>query len=43
MFRIDVLCLKFLQKEVDVVVIIKKIKEKLHKANENGLNSLEKI
>ena len=39
-------CLKFLQKEVDIVVIIKKIKiikEKLHKTNENGWNSLEKI
>ena len=38
--------MKFLQTEVDIVVIIKKIKnikEKLHKANVNGLNSLVKI
>ena len=38
-------CLKFLQKEVDIVVIIKKIKnikEKLNKANENGSNKPSK-
>ena len=46
MFRIDLVFVKFLQKEVDIVVTIKKIKnikEKLHKANENGLNSLVEI
>ena len=44
--EIDSVCLKFLQKEVDVVVRIKNIqniREKLHKSNEYGLNSLVKI
>ena len=46
MFRIDLVFVKFPQQEVNVVVTIKKIKnikEKLYKANENGLNSLVKI
>ena len=37
---INSLCMKFQQKEIDQVVIIKKfesLKEKLHRANENGV------
>ena len=45
-FRINSVYLEFLQKEVDLVVIIKKFekfKEKLHSANVNGLNSIKMI
>ena len=45
-FKVDTAYLEFLQKEVDLVVIIKKfekLKEQLNRAHENGLNILQKI